>query len=116
MDNSAPVIWDCSKEVLSTENCNIFLVHHSNCLKSISYKFSLPNISIEGCCFQRSRLTYNLCFLSIFEECQFKSVSFTIFLTSLVTFNSYIIFPAQVSFTLLFTLNDITLQYVTIYI
>ena len=36
----------------------------------------------EGC-FQRSGLIYSLCFLSIFEESQFKSVSFT-FLTSVV--------------------------------
>ena len=34
----------------------------------------------------------------------------------MVTFNSYIIFPAQVSIILLFTLNGITLQYVTSFI
>ena len=51
-----------------------------------------------------------------FLRSPYRTNTTKLFLTSLVTFNSYIIFPAQVSFTLLFTLNDRTLQYVTIYI
>ena len=42
MVNSAPVTLDCSKEVLSTENSNIFLVHHSNYLHLMFYNSSLP--------------------------------------------------------------------------
>ena len=116
MVNSASVVWDCFKKVLPTENSNIFLVHHSDFLHSIFYNSSLPYTYALKAAFNHSGLIYSLCFLSVSEESQFKSVSFT-FLTSVVNFNSYIIFPAQVSFTLLFfTLNNITLQCVIIYI